>query len=104
VELDPKLIEFVENPKEVLRASGQPITGPNEDGVETMAMRIFEESVQSRPPNLGAADAVIYILFNNVVATLSSKLAQFDALCLGVLVECRHAKIKRGTFHAVTSI
>jgi hypothetical protein len=99
MELDSKFVEFVENLKKVLGAACETITRPDEDSVETVAVRISEEFVQSRPPNLGAADSVIHILFNNVVAALSSKLAQFDGLCLRVLVECRNAKIERRTLH-----
>jgi hypothetical protein len=87
MKLDPKLIEFVQNLKEVLRASGQPITGPNQHRVETTSMRIFEKSIQGWPPNLDSADAAIHEFFNDVVAALPRVLAQLDSLGLRVLVE-----------------
>ena len=104
MELDAKFIAFVENLKEVLGAARQPITRPNQHRVETTAMGFFEESVQGWPPNLGATDAVIHVLFNDVVAALPRELAQFDGLRLGVLIERRNAKVERRTLHRATSI
>jgi hypothetical protein len=66
-------------------------------------MRIFEKSIQGWPPNLGSTDAVIHVFFNDFVAALSSKLAQFEPLRLRVLIECRNAKVERGTLHMAAS-
>jgi len=104
MELDAKFIAFVENLKEVLGAARQPITRPNQHRVETTAKGIFKEFVQGWSPNLGAAEAEIHILFNDVVAALPRKLAQFDGLRVGVLVERRNTQVQRRTLHRATSI
>jgi hypothetical protein len=104
VELDPKFIEFVENLKEVLGAPREPVAGPNQDRVETTSMRIFEKSIQGWPPNLGSADAVIHVFFNDFVAALPRELAQLDSLGLRILIERRNPEINGCTLHTATSI
>ena len=97
MELDPKFVQLIEHLQKMFGAARQPITRPNQHRVETMAMGIFEELVKGWPPNLGATDAVIHVLFNDVVAALPRELAQFEALRFGVLIERRNANVQRRT-------
>jgi hypothetical protein len=73
-------------------------------GVTRVLEVILEELVQSRPPNLGTADAMIHIFLKDVVAALPCELAQFNTLRLRVLVERRNAEVQRRTLHRATSI
>jgi hypothetical protein len=87
MELDPKSIQLVEHLKKMSRTAREPITRPNQHGIEAASMRILEQSVKGRTSDLGTADPMINVFFRDFVAALPRELAQFDGLCLGVLIK-----------------
>jgi hypothetical protein len=103
MELDPKFVQIIEHLKEMSGTACESITRPNQHGIEAASMGIFEQSVKGRTSDLGTADPMINVFFYDFVAALPRELAQFDGLCLRVLIERRHAKIERRTLHTATS-
>jgi hypothetical protein len=75
MELDPKFIQLVEHLKEMSGTACESITRPNQHGVEVASMRILEQSVKSRSSDLRAADAMINIFMDNLVAAPAGELA-----------------------------
>jgi hypothetical protein len=101
MELDPKSIQLVEHLKEMSGTACESITRPNQHGIETASMRIFEQSVKSRASNLRAAHAMINIFMDNLKAALLGELAQLDGLCLRVLINGWNSHVQGSALHVV---
>jgi len=102
-ELNAKLIEFVEYLQKVFRASGESITGPDYDHIESASVRVFEQLVQGRTTDFRATDAMINVFLDDLIAALFGKLPEFDALGLRALIEGRNSHIQGGALHTFTS-
>jgi hypothetical protein len=98
-ELDSEFIQLVENLQEVLGASGQAVTGPNDDDIKAVPLGVFEHLVEGGSPRFCAADAMICVLFNDLESALTSEVPEFVELVLRVLVHGGDSHVKCSTLH-----
>ena len=85
-ELDFEAVQLVQNFKEVLDRSGDPIRGPDQDHVEAAAASIAHQSVETGPARLGAADTIDVLLYD-LEAALGCHLPQVKQLGFRMLVQ-----------------
>ena len=92
-------IQLVEHIEEVLYRTGNPVRCPHQYDVEAAAAGIGHHLIEARSFGLGAADLVC-VLGDDLVAALSSHLAQVVKLRLGMLIDCGDTHIERGALQA----
>jgi hypothetical protein len=87
MKLDAQAPEFVQDLKEMFCVARKTVARPDQHCVELMAIGILQQLVKGWASDFGAADAMVNIFMDNLVAALLSELAQLDSLRFWVLVD-----------------
>jgi hypothetical protein len=96
-------VNLAQEGDEILQRAPKPIDAPGHDDVKPTASRIPTQAVEGGAlvATLGAADAVVRINLDDLVAQARSHRPKFLLLIVGGLVERGRAQVKSGSHQAL---
>jgi hypothetical protein len=86
LELNAKAVKLIDNTEEVLCAPGKPVEGGDDDNAELPLPRIAKHRIESGTPCLGATDADIGVLRDNLIPALLCEQTKVIQLVINPLV------------------
>jgi hypothetical protein len=96
-ELDVEAVELIEHFEQMSGRARDPIASPDQDDIEPAAAGIPHQISEPWPARLHAAD-LVHIFLDDLIAALSSHLAQIVELRLGVLIDRTHLIYRTARF------
>jgi hypothetical protein len=100
-QVDLKRVQFGQEADEVFERTTQPIDTPRHDDIELAARRIPAKGIERGPlvAALRAADAVVLVELDHLIARALGNCAELALLVGGRLILSAHPKVKDGTTH-----
>jgi hypothetical protein len=75
-ELNPETVQLVHDAEKMFSAAGDAVEGCDDKNIKRTLSAIVQHRIQTRTTSLGAADAYIRILGDDLITTLSRKLPE----------------------------